>query len=409
MTSRRGPRIVLAIGLLAGLVNAVLFPISHPDQVGFATDVYYAAARAALAGNEFYAALPGASSGFRYPPIVVVGFSPHALLGDPALALALQTILNLVTVAALAILLVRFVERAGIALDRVDRLLIAGYAVASVPVTTNLVMGQVNPQLALAIAAGGVWLERDRQERAGVAFGLAALVKLFPALVGAWLLRRRAWRAIAAATATGLSLLTLGVLVFGPGTLETYVTEVVAGEASVASFPDGPDPTAPYVTIRRQITFLAPGLPPGWLFPISAAVLAPVFVGMNRVVPDRTSRLVALLGTLLATLILFPLEPFYLVLVLFPLVPLLYLLDPGTPRRLFLAGALVLSVPTTYATVQSLLTTPGIPARVASWVDALVRGVFSFVLPPMVGIWLVLAACLLYQHRAAVVADDRSP
>ena len=409
MTSRRGPRIVLAIGLLAGLVNAVLFPISHPDQVGFATDVYYAAARAALAGNEFYAALPGASSGFRYPPIVVVGFSPHALLGDPALALALQTILNLVTVAALAILLVRFVERAGIALDRVDRLLIAGYAVASVPVTTNLVMGQVNPQLALAIAAGAVWLESDRQERAGVAFGLAALVKLFPALVGAWLLRRRAWRAIAAATATGLSLLTLGVLVFGPGTRETYVTEVVAGEASVASFPDGPDPTAPYVTIRRQITFLAPGLPPGWLFPISAAVLAPVFVGMNRVVADRTSRLVALLGTLLATLILFPLEPFYLLLALFPLVPLLYLLDPGTPRRLFLAGALVLSVPTTYETVQSLLTTPGIPASVASWVDALVRGVFSFVLPPMVGIWLVLAACLLYQHRAAVVADDRSP
>jgi len=401
MTSKRGPRTVLAIGLLAGLVNAVLFPISHPEQVGFATDVYYAAARAALAGNEFYAALPGASSGFRYPPIVVAGFYPHALLGDPALALALQTILNLATVGALATLLVRFTERAGITLDRVDRLLIAGYAVASVPVTTNLVMGQVNPQLALAIAGGAVWLERDRQERAGVAFGLAALVKLFPALVGAWLLRRRAWRAIAAATATGVGLLVLGVPLFGPGTLETYVTEVVAGEASVASFPDGPDPTAPYVTVRRQITFLAPGLSSDWLFAVSTAVLLPVFAGVNRVVGDPTSRLVALLGTLLATLILFPLEPFYLVLALFPLVPLLYLLGPGTLRRLFLVGALVLSVPTTYETVQSLLSTPGIPASVGSAVDAFVRGVFSFVLPPMVGVWLVLAACLLYQHRAA--------
>lgn len=400
MTSR-GPRTVLATGLLAGIVNAVLFPISHPEQVGFATDVYYGAARAALAGNEFYAALPDASAGFRYPPIVVVGFYPHALLGGPALAFALQTALNLATAGALAVLLVRFTDRAGVDLDRVDRLLIAGYAFLSVSVATNLVMGQINLQLALAIAAGAVLLERGREAAAGVAFGLTALVKLFPALVGVWLLRRRAWRAIAAATATGLGVLVLGVLVFGPGTLETYVTEVVAGEASVASFPDGPDPTAPYVTVRRQITFLFPGLPSGWLFPVSAAVLAPVFVGVNRVVADPTSRLVGLLGTLLATLILFPLEPFYLALALFPLVPLLYLLDPGTPRRLFLAGALVLSLPTTYATVQSLLSTPGIPASVGSWVDGLVRSVFAFVLPPMVGVWLVLAACLVYQRRAA--------
>lgn len=396
---------MLAIGLLAGLVNAILFPMSQPEQVGFATDVYYAAARAAIAGQEFYATLPGASSGFRYPPIVVVGFYPHALLGDPGLALALQTILNLATVGALATLLIRFVEGAGSGLERPDRLLIAGYAVASVPVTTNLVMGQVNPQLALAIAAGAVWLERERQERAGVAFGLAALVKLFPALLGVWLLRRRAWRAIAAATATGVGLLVLGVLVFGPGALETYVTEVVAGEASVASFSEGPDPTAPYVTVRRQIAFLVPGLSSGELFAVSTVLLAPVFVGVNRVVADRTSRLVALLGTLLATLILFPLEPFYLVLALFPLVPLLYLLEPGTPRRLFLAGAFLLSVPTTYETVSAIRTTVGISPHVATAVDGIVRAVFSFVLPPMVGVWLVLAACLLHQHRVARSSD----
>jgi hypothetical protein len=406
MTSR-GPRAVLATGLLAGIVNAVLFPISHPEQVGFATDVYYGAARAALAGTEVYAALPGASAGFRYPPIVVVGFYPHGLLGDPALAFALQTALNLATAGALAVLLVRYTERVGVDLDRVDRLLIAGYAFASVSVATNLVMGQINLQLALAIAGGAVLLERGREKAAGVAFGLAALVKLFPALVGVWLLRRRAWRAIAAATATGVGLLALGVLVFGPGTLETYVTEVIAGEASVASFPDGPNPTEPYVTVRRQVTFLVPGLPSAWLFPVSAAVLAPVFVGVNRVVDDPVSRLVALLGTLLATLVLLPLEPFYLVLALFPLVPLLYLLDPGTPRRLFLVGALVLSVPTTYETVLTMLSVVGLPAGTESWLQGIARGAFSFALPPTYGVWLVLAACLLHQHRAAAVTDRR--
>ncbi|MFT4964723.1 MAG: hypothetical protein ACI9PP_002007 [Halobacteriales archaeon] len=401
-----GPRVILTTGIFAGVLNAVLFPITNPEHVGFATDVYYAAGRAALAGNEFYATLPGAASGFRYPPLAVVGFSPHALLGDPGLAYLLQTALNLVTAGALAILLVRFTDRAEVGLDRIDRLLIAGYAFFSVAATTNLVMGQINHQLALAIAGGAVLLERNREEAGGIAFGLAAFVKLFPALVGVWLLRRSAWRAIVAATVTGLSLLGIGTLIFGTGALETYVTKVVAGEAAVASFPDGPDPTEPYVTVRRQLVFLFPGLPSAWLFPVSLGLLGPVFVGVNRIMTNRTSRLVAFQGTLLATLILFPLEPFYLILSLFPLVPLLYLLESGTPRRLFLGGALVLSVPTTYDTVVTMVSVLALPAGVESVIQEIVRGTFSFALPPMYGIWLVLGACLLHQHQVARSAED---
>lgn len=416
MASVRAPRVVLAVSVLAGVANTVLFPLRSPEQVGLATDVYYFAARAAIRGADFYAVTPVGTASFVYPPALVLAFYPYAALGDPTLAYAAQMLLNLVALAALALVVVRVTERAGVelaALDRaahgstahsgrglaaLDRALLAAAVFLVGPMGVNLVMGQVNVLLALGLAGGAVLLERDREAAAGAAFGLVALVKLFPALVGVWLLRRRAWRAIAAATATGVAGIVLGVLVFGVDTSLAYATETLAGEAGVASFADGPDPTAPYVTIRRQLAVLAPGLPTDWLLPVSAAVLAPVFVGVNRVVADLRSRLVALQGTLLATLAMFPLEPFYVVLVLFPLLPLLYVLESGTPRRLVLLGSPLLLVSLTWpsaVTVVNLL-----PAGGAFVLDA-VRPVFSFVLPPTVGTWLVLAGCLLYQHRAA--------
>ncbi len=411
MPSVRAPRLVLLASVLAGVANTALFPLRNPEQVALATDVYYYSARAALRGADFYAVNPIGQTGFRYPPAVVLAFAPHAALGDPLLAFAFQTLLNLAALAGLAAIVVRTVERAtferaahgstarsGRGLAALDRALLAAAVFLVGPMGVNLVMGQVNVLLALGLAGGAVLLERDREAAAGAAFGLVALVKLFPALVGVWLLRRRAWRAIAAATATGVAGIVLGVLVFGVDTSLAYATETLAGEAGVASFADGPDPTAPYVTIRRQLAVLAPGLPTDWLLPVSAAVLAPVFVGVNRVVADLRSRLVALQGTLLATLAMFPLEPFYVVLVLFPLLPLLYVLESGTPRRLVLLGSPLLLVSLTWpsaVTVVNLL-----PAGGAFVLDA-VRPVFSFVLPPTVGTWLVLAGCLLYQHRAA--------
>lgn len=404
MPPTRGPRLVLLAGILAGVTNTVLFPLRNPGQVALASDVYYYAARAAIHGADIYAVNPVGDTGLRYPPLVVAAFLPHGLLGDPSLAFALQTLLNLAALAALAHLAVRTVERGGVDLPRTDRVLFVAFVFLVGPVGVNLVMGQVNPLLATGIAGGAVLAEREREWASGLLFGLAALVKLFPALVGVWLLRRRAWRAIAAATATGLLGLAAGLLVFGVGTTETYVTSTLASEASVASFADGADHTAPYATVRRQVAFLVPGLPSDWLLVGSAVVLAPVYAGVNRVVADTRTRLVALLGTLLATLVLLPLEPFYVVLALFPLLPLLYLLEPGTPRTLLLAGAVLLLLPVTWQSVTTV--TAVLPVGVAASVESAVSAAFAFVLPPTVGTYLALAGCLLFQHRAVARAND---
>lgn len=396
MARHRGVRLVLAAGVLAGLSNSVFFPASQPEQVALASDLYYAAATAALDGASFYAA----PHTFLYPPPVVVAFVPHAMLSDPALAWAFQTALNLLALAGVAGIALHTTEHLGVALARLDRALVVAFVVASPPAVLNLVMGQVNPVLALGLAGGTVLLEADRQREAGVAFGLVALVKLFPALVGAWLLRRRAWTAIAAATVTGLGLLLAGLLASGPGTYETYVATVLTGELSVASFPDGTDPTAPYVTVRRQLAVLVPGLTGHALLAASLLVVAPVIAAVNRTVSTLRSRLVALLGTLLAILLAFPLEAFYNVLVLFPLVPLLYALD-GTPGRLVLVGSVLVSVPVAYADVVYFTGMGFVPAGLSSALREVARFAFQFALPTTVGIWLVLAGCVLFQHRAA--------
>ena len=70
--------------------------------------------------------------------------------------------------------------------------------------------------LALLLGAFGV-LERDRPLRAGALFGLAAMVKLLPAIFIGWLLLKRRWKALGAFVATVAVVAVLPCLaVFGP-------------------------------------------------------------------------------------------------------------------------------------------------------------------------------------------------
>lgn len=405
----------MAVAILFGIENGVGLARTQPEQVSLATDVYYHAARAALKGGDFYAVTPPGLDGyhFLYPPVVMLPLLLYGLLGDPTLAYAVQTALNLLTGAALALVMVRTVERAGVELTRLDRGLIAGFTFLSAASAVTLVLGQVNLQLALAFALGAVWIERDREIAAGAVLAAAATVKLYPALVGAWLVRRRAWRTVAAATATGLGLLALGLVAFGPGPTEVFFTETLPGEMSVGTFADGPDPGAPFMTVRRQLAVVAPWIPGAAMFPAAMLVMTPVVLASYRTFEHAVSRLVGLHVTILAILSVIPLEPFYLSLALFPMVPLLYLLDagpvdPGCARPLYLAGALVAAIPVTLAGIEATLSVLPVPGAVSGAILAAAPPVLSFALPPTFGVWAMLGACALYQHRA-VAAESADP
>lgn len=395
---RRRTRVVLAICLLGGVVHAVTFPLANPAQVGLATDVYHHVGTAFLDGRPFYGLSPPDHPGFRflYPPPVVLATVPYALVGSELAAYLLGWLVNGIAVLALWQITLEFVDRAGGTLESIDRMLIGGFFVATAPAITTLIIGQVNLLLAVGIAWGTLALEDDWAERSGIAFGLTALVKLFPVFVGAWLLRQRAWRAIIAATATGVGALAMGLVVLGTGPLETYLTVVLPGEMSIGAFTAGPDPSAPYIGIRRQFAVLFPALDSAWLLPASLAVMTPLVVASYRSVKTLPDRLLALEATVVATLLVLPFEPFYVAYVSFPTAALVYIFEDHPVHGVLLLGALVSTAPVTYTgALRWAGAIPGLP----DLLSPLLGPLFSFALPAGIGLWLLLIGCIIAQQR----------
>jgi len=410
---RRSARAVLALGVLLGLGNLVALPLARPDQLGLATRVYTVAAEAALAGEPFYGVAPPGLEGFYfvYPPVVLLAFLPYGLLGDPWLAYAIQTAVTVVAGLVLAWLVVDAIERAGVELGRLDRGLIGAFALVSMHAAPTLVNGQVNVVLGCAVAAGFLALERGRSTVAGAALAAAASVKLFPALFGAYLLRRRAWWAVATAVATGLGLLAVGVLAFGLDATVTYLTTVVRSEVQTGAL--AAEPLAhDFLTVRRQLAALLPGLDPEWVPLLGVLVVAPVVAATYRRLDSTADRWLAILATVIGTLLVLPLEALYFPFATVPLVPLLYVLPSGRTRQLFLAGTVLTLVQVTPTSLALVADSGVLGPSLAALVERAGSAVLRVILPATVGMWLLLAAGVHWQwsgRRTATGDDDDGP
>ena len=396
----RTARLVMVLGILAGLAYAITVPLVRPSQVALASDVYYHAARELLAGGDFYAVSPpDRSASYIYPPVVIAAFVPHALLGSETAAFALQTLVNLAVGLGTAAILWRALCRRGVELTRLDGVLLVGFVLLSAHGVPTVLMGQTTLPLAFALAVGFDALERDRPGLAGTVFAAAALVKLFPAIVGAWLLRLGAWRGVGAALATGLGGLLAGLLAFGPDPTVVYFTEVLPGRFQGEAFAGTPDPARELSTARRQLAALLP-VDPSWLSPLAFLLLAPPVAACYRRIDTDERRLTAILATLVGVLLFLPLEPLYFSLLVYPLVGLLYTLEPGPPRKLLVAGTLLTYVLIGYPTVEIFVGMA--PGAVEAAALAAAETAFTFILPPTVGMWLLLAACLLVHYGREV-------
>ncbi|MFI6872757.1 glycosyltransferase 87 family protein [Streptomyces sp. NPDC050400] len=159
--------------------------------------VYRAEGATVRAGGDLYALrATHARLPTTYPPFAALLFTPLTLL-DVATLRAAATVANLVLLVALALLSLRLVGRHA----RVEHALwVAAGAVWCEPVWTTLRYGQVNLLLAVLV----LWdlTRRPGHRWAGVGIGIAAAIKLTPALFAVFLLctglaqaaRGGAWR-----------------------------------------------------------------------------------------------------------------------------------------------------------------------------------------------------------------------
>lgn len=399
---RTGARFVLVVGVLFGLAYLAYTFTTAADEVALDFEVYYFAAEAVLDGGPLYGVSPVGVDYlvYAYPPLTVLAFLPFTLL-PPTAAYLVFTALNLAAGLLAAHVLLAFLGRHGRRLDRVDRSLVYAFCTLSVHAMPSTVFGQVNLSLALAFVAGFDWLDRAvdgdpvarkrMERRAGVAFGLAAFVKAFPALAGVWLLRRRAWRAVAAAVGTGAAGLVLGLLVFGPDTSLAYVTEALLPRAGDGAFAGGLDPGASYVTVRRPLSVLFPGLGSLGLTVAALLVVAPIVGAFYARLDAATvvGRLVGAYATVAGTLAFLPSFPVYQVLLYFPVVPLLFVLD-GRAYRVVVAGALLWNLSVRFDDVRAVLGALG-----AEGAASTLRPLFALATPSLVGLGLLFAGCWL--------------
>jgi hypothetical protein len=352
--------------LLATLPLGVYRYYSSPDiglftwRVGESTSgaymginyhVYHVAAERVLAGEPFYGVAPEPATGnfvYLYPPVTVTGFLPFGLL-DWTTGYLVFTALSLGGAVAATVLVVRYVERLGAPLGWLDVALVFALFALSIHVSATIYFGNINVLLGVAFAAGFRGLQRQREGVAGVAFALAALFKLFPALVGLWLLRDRRWRALVAAVGTGVAGLLAGTGLFGVDTTVHFFTTVLPERSGSSQFVGGyPVGDEFYVTVQRPLSHLIWGIWPGapyWLLPAGAALVCGVVLAtFYRRIETQRERLCAAFATVAVALVAVPSFRLYAPLLFLPLVALLYTWTGGPGRRLFLAGALLFSV-----------------------------------------------------------------
>jgi len=361
--------------------------------------VYHVAAEAAMAGENFYTVHPPGQAVFEYlyPPITVLAWYPFTEL-EWTTGFALFTAISVLAAAVGTWLLVDYVESHGPELGWVDVVFVFALFVLSTHAFGSIYYGNINILLGVAFVVGFWALSVQRETLAGVAFALAALFKVFPALVGLWLLRDRQWRATGTALLTGTAGLLAGVALFGLD-LTRYYFRVVPGERSrTAEFVGGyPVDGFAYMTVQRPLSHLLWAVRPeatyGELVVLSVAVCAGAVLFFYADIDGQTERLMAMFVTTVVTVLVLPSLRWYAVLVFLPLVALAYVWRTGPGRGAFLAGALLFSVGETPETVVSSV--GGLPDPLSGPAVA----VFSVTPPQTLGLALALAGCAWYKLR----------
>lgn len=208
--------------------------------------------------------------GFTYPPFAAVALSPFAVLPFEVARFGLMA-LNLAIVTVGGWWLAR-----PLGLPHWFVLALAlPLGVALEPVRETIGFGQVNLLLAALVLLDAVLLAQGRRAVAGFAIGLAAAVKLTPAIFLLYLLLRREWRPALNAISAAAGATLLAALV-APRSSWQFWTETLWATSRVGRYDSTPNQSLMGLVARVTDN----PVPPGWAW----ALLAVAFltVGMLR-------------------------------------------------------------------------------------------------------------------------------
>jgi len=408
LVSRRAvvPWLVLLATLPLGLWSYYqndqigLFTWQPGERMGLNYRTFQYAAERARDGAEFYDVAPPGTRDwaiYLYPPGTVPSFYPFTLV-EWTTGYAILTGLSVLAAAGATWAVVQYVESLGPDLGWVDIALIFTIFLLSKHAYGTIYFGNINIILAFAVAVGLWALQRDRQPLSGASFALAALYKLFPALIGLWLLRRRQWRAVGAALTTGLGGLLLGVVLYGTDTTWYYFTEVVSQRAETDLFVGGyPVDGTFYVTIQQPVSHLVaavwPGAPYSAILGVSAVIYGGTLAYFYWNLNTELDRQMALFATFVVIVSFTPSLQWYLVLLYPSLIAVLYLWTEGLARIPFVLGGILMSVTADTETAVDYLDSLPDPLYDPGYFF-LGHGVI-----PLYGLLLMLAACAWHKRR----------
>ena len=220
------------------------------------------------AGNDLYSYsqpdwLMG-ELGFTYPPFSAVIMWPMSFLPWQAV----QTITDILVVLGRRRVLCYCILRDSVRLRGPQGLMIVGVATAAAflwePIRENVSFGQVNLFLAMFIAGDFLLLAKRWPKFFGIGIGMAAAIKLTPAIFVLYLLITRRWRPAIVAVAS-FAVLSFGVAVVAPHEVWDFFTKIVWDTSRVGA-PDNVFNQSINGVIAR---FASPNLP-------SRAIWAPL-------------------------------------------------------------------------------------------------------------------------------------
>ncbi|MCS7478112.1 glycosyltransferase 87 family protein [Umezawaea endophytica] len=189
------PTLAVVAAWLVVMVGTLVYVMLRPHDWSLDLRVYRNGGGAWLEGlpiyiDHFGSAMGGPDLPFTYPPIAVVLFSPLAAVPLPVAIFAIA-LLNLAALTALCLIAaVRVCGRGPLAI----RYGLGAAVVSSVfdPVRETLSFGQINLLLAVLVLLDCL-LARTRYPR-GALIGLAAAIKLTPAVFVLFFLAAKQWR-----------------------------------------------------------------------------------------------------------------------------------------------------------------------------------------------------------------------